>query len=85
MGVMRRALARTPASARGSYLFAHSARGACPKASRTFAQRGPRRVKVATDGEIGWVDMPLLFRVSPERLWLVRPEETAPELEAARE
>jgi diacylglycerol kinase family enzyme len=47
--------------------------------------RGPRRVKVATDGEIGWVDMPLLFRVSPEPLWLVRPAQTAPELEAARE
>lgn len=46
---------------------------------------GPRRVKVATDGEVGWVDMPLLFRVSPEPLWLVRPQETAPELEAARE
>jgi diacylglycerol kinase family enzyme len=55
------------------------------KASRAFGPLGPRRVKVATDGEIGWVDMPLLFRVSPERLWLVRPEETAPELEAARE
>ena len=47
--------------------------------------RGPRRVKVATDGEIGWVDMPLLFRVSPEPLWLVRPAQAAPELEAARE
>ena len=28
--------------------------------------------------------MPLLFRVSPEPLWLVRPD-TAPELEAAKE
>jgi diacylglycerol kinase family enzyme len=55
------------------------------KASRALGPLGPRRVKVATDGEIGWVDMPLLFRVAPERLWLVRPQETAPELEAARE
>ena len=43
-----------------------------------------RRVKVATDGEIGWLDMPLLFRVSPEPLWLIRPD-VAPELEAAKE
>lgn len=55
------------------------------KARRALGPLGPRRVKVATDGEIGWVDMPLLFRVAPERLWLVRPQETAPELEAARE
>jgi len=41
--------------------------------------RAPRRVKVATDGEIAWTDMPLLFRVSPEPLWLVRPD-VAPEL-----
>ena len=46
--------------------------------------RGPRRVKVATDGEIGWAEMPLLFRVSPEPLWLVRPD-VAPELEAAKQ
>ncbi|BEP59893.1 diacylglycerol kinase family protein [Variovorax sp. V213] len=45
---------------------------------------GPRRVKVAADGEISWAEMPLLFRVSPEPLWLVRPD-TAPELEAAKE
>ena len=51
------------------------------KASRSH---GPRRVKVATDGEIAWAEMPLLFRVSPEPLWLLRPD-TAPELEAAKE
>lgn len=45
--------------------------------------RSRRRVKVATDGEIGWIDMPLHFRVSPEPLWLVRPE-VAPDLEAHR-
>ncbi len=46
--------------------------------------RGPRRVKLATDGEIAWAEMPLLFRVSPEPLWLVRPD-VAPELEAAKQ
>ncbi|MDH6169649.1 diacylglycerol kinase family enzyme [Variovorax boronicumulans] len=46
--------------------------------------RAPRRVKVATDGEIAWTEMPLLFRVSPEPLWLVRPD-VAPELEAAKQ
>lgn len=51
------------------------------KSSRSL---GPQRIKVATDGEIGWLDMPLLFRPSPEPLWLIRPE-VAPELEAAKE
>jgi diacylglycerol kinase family enzyme len=51
------------------------------KASRSL---GPRRVKVAADGEIAWSEMPLLFRISPEPLWLVRPD-TAPELEAAKQ
>ncbi|MDM0054472.1 diacylglycerol/lipid kinase family protein [Variovorax fucosicus] len=46
--------------------------------------RNRRRVKVATDGEIGWMQMPLHFRVSAEPLWLVRPD-VAPELEAARQ
>ncbi|MDM0015504.1 diacylglycerol kinase family protein [Variovorax sp. J22P168] len=46
--------------------------------------RGRGRVKVATDGEIGWLDMPLDFRVAPEPLWLIRPE-VAPELEATRQ
>ncbi|MDM0029662.1 diacylglycerol/lipid kinase family protein [Variovorax saccharolyticus] len=46
--------------------------------------RGRRRVKVATDGEIGWLDMPLDFRVSLEPLWLIRPD-VAPELEATRQ
>ncbi len=43
----------------------------------------PTRVKVATDGELGWLDMPLTFRVAPDPLWLIRPE-LAPELEAAK-
>ena len=46
--------------------------------------RSRRRVKVATDGEIGWLEMPLHFRVSPEPLWLVRPA-MSPELEATRQ
>ena len=46
--------------------------------------RGRRRVKVATDGEVGWLHMPLEFRVSPEPLWLIRPD-VAPELEATRQ
>lgn len=32
-----------------------------------------RRVRVATDGEVQWMDMPLRFRVSPRPLWLVKP------------
>jgi len=51
---------------------------------KTGRLRSPRRVKVATDGEIAWTEMPLLFRVSPEPLWLVRPD-SAPELEAAKQ
>ncbi|RZL90784.1 MAG: diacylglycerol kinase [Variovorax sp.] len=46
--------------------------------------RGRRRVKVAMDGEIDWLEMPLDFRVSPEPLWLIRPD-VAPELEATRQ
>ncbi|CAN5918983.1 diacylglycerol kinase family protein [soil metagenome] len=48
------------------------------------SMRGRKRVKIATDGEIGWMQMPLHFRVSPEPLWLVRPD-VAPELEATRQ
>jgi diacylglycerol kinase family enzyme len=39
----------------------------------------PRRIKVATDGEIAWMKLPLNFSVSPERLWLIRPDAPAPE------
>lgn len=35
--------------------------------------RGRRRVKVAMDGEISWMDTPLEFKVAPERLPLVVP------------
>jgi len=44
--------------------------------ARTF---GARRMKVATDGEITWLSLPLQFRVAPEPLWLVRPSTAAPE------
>jgi hypothetical protein len=42
-----------------------------------------RHIKVATDGELNRLEMPLLFRVAPEPLWLIKPA-LAPELEAAR-
>jgi diacylglycerol kinase family enzyme len=35
-----------------------------------------RRVKVATDGEIVWMDTPLEFRVSPHPLYLLKPGTT---------
>ncbi|MEO8804612.1 MAG: diacylglycerol kinase family protein [Burkholderiaceae bacterium] len=44
--------------------------------SRGFGQR---RVKVATDGEITRMSLPLVFSVSPEPLWLIRPAAPAPE------
>ena len=40
---------------------------------------GARRVKVATDGEIKWLTLPLEFCVSPEPLMLLRPAAPAPE------
>ena len=40
---------------------------------------GARRVKIATDGEIVWLKLPLEFCVSPEPLLLVRPAAPAPE------
>jgi diacylglycerol kinase family enzyme len=35
-----------------------------------------RRVKVATDGEVVWMDTPLEFRVSPNPLYLLKPGTT---------
>ncbi|HZV98618.1 MAG TPA: diacylglycerol kinase family protein [Methylophilaceae bacterium] len=32
------------------------------------------RVKVATDGETYWINAPLVFRVSPKPLYLIKPE-----------
>ncbi|MBU1360459.1 MAG: NAD(+)/NADH kinase [Gammaproteobacteria bacterium] len=45
-------------------------------------KRRKRRAKVAADGEIEWMDMPLHFRVGPKPLWLVKPEHTDPEARA---
>ena len=36
--------------------------------------RRKRSIKVATDGEVAWLDAPLMFRVSPEPLYLLMPE-----------
>jgi diacylglycerol kinase family enzyme len=35
--------------------------------------RKRRRIKVATDGEVTWLDAPLTFRVSPQPLALLKP------------
>lgn len=40
---------------------------------RPAAPRRRARVKVATDGEICWLQAPLSFRVSPRPLWLLQP------------
>ncbi|WP_447918334.1 diacylglycerol/lipid kinase family protein [Achromobacter aegrifaciens] len=42
----------------------------------TVAVRGRRRVKVAMDGEISWMDTPLEFKVADERLPLVVPADS---------
>lgn len=44
---------------------------------------GGRQIKVATDGEVRWMKLPLTFRVSPQPLWLLRPAAPAPERVAA--
>lgn len=46
---------------------------------------GRRRVKVATDGEIVWMQLPLTFEVAPEPLMLVRPRGLAPERAAQQQ
>lgn len=46
---------------------------------RQALRYGPRRVKVATDGEIVWLKMPLELRVSPEPLYLLQPQAPAGE------
>ena len=35
--------------------------------------RGRKRIKVATDGEVGWMQTPLVFEVADERLMLLVP------------
>jgi diacylglycerol kinase family enzyme len=49
---------------------------------RLRALRG-QRIKVATDGEVVWMRLPLSFEVAPQRLDLLRPPTLAPEREAA--
>ena len=39
----------------------------------TVAPRGQARAKVALDGEVVWLDAPLVFDVSPDPLWLLAP------------
>ncbi len=41
------------------------------------ARYGPRRMKVATDGEIVWMQAPLRFGVAEEPLWLIRRDPPA--------
>jgi len=45
------------------------------KRVKLFRGRG---IKVATDGEVAWLDEPLEFRVSPEPLQLLKPEPRDP-------
>ncbi|MCY4745070.1 diacylglycerol kinase family protein [Pelomonas sp. UHG3] len=45
---------------------------------------GARRIKVATDGEVFWLPLPLQFDVAPEPLALIRPAGLAPERQEAR-
>ena len=47
-----------------------------------IAGRAAQRVRVAADGEIAWMTLPLVFRVAPRPLWLVVPP---PALQAPRE
>jgi diacylglycerol kinase family enzyme len=42
-----------------------------------------RRIKVATDGEITWLQMPLEFRVAPQPLRLIRPAGQSAERKSA--
>jgi len=39
---------------------------------------GTHRVKIATDGEIVWLQAPIEFRVAPESLYLLKPESDLP-------
>lgn len=50
--------------------------------SRRLGTWGSARIKVATDGEVSWMRLPLTFRVSPQTLDLLRPPAPAPETPA---
>jgi diacylglycerol kinase family enzyme len=41
--------------------------------SRRLATLGSTRIKVATDGEVTWMRLPLTFRVAPQTLSLLQP------------
>lgn len=44
-----------------------------PLRSLTVTTRSARKLKVATDGEVQWMQLPLRFTVSPQALWLMVP------------
>lgn len=44
-----------------------------PLRSLTVASRNARRLKVATDGEVTWMEMPVRFTVSPQPLQVMLP------------
>lgn len=43
------------------------------------AARRVRRMKIATDGEVGWMNAPIRFSVAPEPLLLLKPVDAVPE------
>ena len=45
---------------------------------------GARNIKVATDGEVLWLPLPLRFQVAPQPLMLIRPAELAQERREAQ-
>jgi diacylglycerol kinase family enzyme len=45
---------------------------------------GSQRIKVATDGEVLWMPLPLRFEVAPHPLLLIRPRGLAPERREAQ-
>jgi diacylglycerol kinase family enzyme len=48
----------------------------------TPSSRRVRRLKIATDGEICWMDTPIEFRVAPQPLLLLTPIDAVPETAA---
>lgn len=48
-----------------------------PLRSLAVTTRGARRLKVSTDGEVQWMQLPLRFTVSPQPLMLMRPAPAA--------
>jgi diacylglycerol kinase family enzyme len=56
-----------------------AARELTVRRGRRLGTPGAGRIKVATDGEVGWMRLPLSFRVAAQTLDLVRPPTPAPE------